>query len=68
MKKQFEIAQKMMEKLEEKGCKVAVACVGASDIMVKALFAGVWFEYSYEGEKLTVTCNGDVIEEMTYKF
>ena len=68
MRKQFEVAQKMVQDLESKGAKIAVACVGASDIMIKALFVGIWFEYSYAGEKLSVTCNGEVVEEMIYKF
>lgn len=68
MTKQFEIAQKMVQNLENKGAKIAVACVGASDIMVKALFAGIWFEYSYAGGKLSITCNGEIIEEMAYTF
>ena len=68
MQHQFVIAQKMVQDLENKGAKITVACVGASDIMVKALFAGIWFEYSYAGEKLSVTCNGVVIEEMIHKF
>ena len=67
-KAMFENAYKMAETLEEKGCKVAVVCVGISTIIVKALYAGVWFEYAYADNKLVVTCNGQVIEEMTYKF
>ena len=67
-KEMFENAHKMVEALEKKGCKVAVACVSISDITGKALYAGVWFEYAYAGGKLIVTCNGQVIEEMEYTF
>lgn len=66
-KEMFENAHKLVVALEEKGCKVAVVCVGVSTITVKALYAGVWFEYAYADNKLVVTCNGQVIEEMVYE-
>ena len=67
-KAMFENAHKMSNVLEKQGAKVAVACVGVSTITVKALYAGVWFEYGWADNKLTVTCNGQIIEEMVYKF
>lgn len=68
MRKQFEIAQKMVEALEKQGAKIAVACVGISDITIKALYVGIWFEYAYADGELVVTCNGEIIEQMAYKF
>ena len=64
----FENAQKMAQDLESKGAKIAVACVGISTITVKALYGGVWFEYGWADNVLSITCNGQVIEEMVYKF
>ena len=64
----FKIAQQMVIEVEKQGAKVAVACVGISTVTLKALYAGVWFEYAYADSKLTITCNGEIIEEMSYSF
>ena len=54
----------------EKNNTTVIACNADNEqIMVLAKIAGIPFEYGYNAKTKTlfVTCNGQVIEEMTYE-
>lgn len=70
MKKMVRILKKMVNTVEDNGAKVNAINVDNEQILIVAKFKGITFEYGYnaKSERLVVTFDGEIIEEMYYKF